>query len=141
MKKFAILKTMMLLFVLFSCGGSSNPAFEQEDALRNEVFAIHDEVMPKMADIVRLKGNLVDFKTDATNEAEVKTALVQLENAEDAMMSWMNNFKAPEKMRDSKSHDEIMGYLQSQKVEITKVRDTMNGSIATAERILSSPKN
>jgi hypothetical protein len=141
MKKFVILKTMMLLFVLFSCGGSSNPAFEQEDALRNEVFAIHDEVMPKMSDIVRLKGNLVEFKTDAANEAEVKGALIQLEKAEDAMMSWMNNFKAPEKMRDLKSHDEIMGYLQSQKEEIAKVRDSMNGSISTAERILSSSKN
>ena len=46
------------------------------------------------------------------------------------MMGWMNNFTAPEKMRDTKSHEEIMAYLQSQKVEITKVRDTMNGSIA-----------
>ena len=118
-----------------SCGGPS-PSFEQEDALRDEVFAIHDEVMPRMSEIVRLKGGLKEMPTDTINEAVVRAAQSQLEKAEDAMMGWMNNFTGPEKLRGSKSHEEIMAYLQNEKLEIAKVRDAMNNSIAAAERIL-----
>ncbi|MBK9015667.1 MAG: hypothetical protein IPM82_17260 [Saprospiraceae bacterium] len=136
MKKSGFIKLLAFaLLLLTSCGGST-PSFEQEDALRNEVFAIHDEVMPKMSEIVRLKGGLKEMPTDSTNEATVKAAQSQLEKAEDAMMSWMNNFTAPEKLRDSKNHEEIMAYLQNEKLEIAKVRDAMNNSIESAERIL-----
>ncbi|MCF8243977.1 MAG: hypothetical protein K9J37_01100 [Saprospiraceae bacterium] len=140
MKKFTILKTLMLAVILLSSCGGPNPEFEQEESLRNEVFVIHDEVMPKMSDIVRLKGGLMEMKTDTTIDAEVKATMSQLEKAEDAMMGWMNNFTGPEKLRESKSHEEIMAYLQNEKLEITKVRDAMNNSIGTAERILSGVK-
>ena len=125
--------------MLTSCGGSDS-AFEQEDALRNEIFAIHDEIMPKMTEIVQLKGGLIELPTDPTNETTVKAALVQLEKAEDAMMDWMNNFTAPEKMRGNKSHEEIMAYLQAQQEEITKVQQMMNNSIDGAGRILAASK-
>ena len=85
-----------------------------------------------MTEIVSLKGSLIELATNSTDETTVKATLTQLEKAEDAMMAWMNNFTAPEKMRDTKSHEEIMVYLQAQKEEITKVRDTMNGSIGAA---------
>lgn len=123
------------LLIWASCGGD-NHAFQEEDTLRNEVFAIHDEVMPKMSEIVQLKGGLIEMPTDSTNEAEVKAAHSHLEKAEDAMMQWMNNFTAPEKLRDTKSHEEIMAYLQNEKVAIIKVKDDMNSSIEAAKRIL-----
>lgn len=140
MKKYVFPTVFGLFLVCFwACGGEST-AFKQEDSLRNEVFAIHDEAMPKMTDIVQLKGGLIELPTDSTNEAEVKSANSQLEKAEDAMMAWMNNFKAPEKLRDTKSHEEIMAYLENEKLEITKVRDLMNNSIANAKRILDNGK-
>lgn len=140
MKKILILSFFALSqCIQMGCGGDTT-AIKQEDSLRNEVFAIHDEVMPKMSDIVQLKGGLIEITTDSTNEAEIKAAQSQLEKAEDAMMVWMNNFTAPEKMRDSKSHEEIMAYLESQKMEITKVKDAMNSSIANAQRMLGEQK-
>lgn len=131
--------TGLFLACIWACGGES-PEIKQEDSLRNEVFAIHDEVMPKMSDIVQLKGSLIELPTDSTNETEIKSAHNQLEKAEDAMMAWMNNFKAPEKLRDTQGHEEIMAYFENEKLEITKVRDLMNNSIANAKRILESGK-
>ena len=141
MKNFAILNNLAFLLLLLSSCGGTNQGSALEDKLQKEVFAIHDEVMPKMSEIVQLKGKLIELTPDSTDEATVKATLTQLEKAEDAMMGWMNNFTGPEKMRKTKSHEEIMAYLQNQKAEITKVRDVMNGSIVSAERILSTPKH
>ncbi len=140
MKKIAFLTmTMVSLLLVCSCE-TKNPDFEQEDSLRNEVFAIHDEVMPKMSDIVRLKGGLIEMPTDSISGPMVKATNAQLEKSEDAMMNWMNNFKSPEKLRESKNHEEIMAYLENEKLEIAKVRDEMKNSIEAAERILSAAK-
>ncbi len=140
MRKLTILVVVILSIGSLSSCGDTNPEIGKEELLRNEVFVIHDEVMPKMSDIVRLKGGLIELQTDSTNDAEVKAALTQLEKAEDAMMGWMNNFTGPEKLRESKSHEEIMAYLQNEMLEISKVRDVMNNSIGAAERILSDVK-
>ncbi|MBI1227860.1 MAG: hypothetical protein GC192_21690 [Bacteroidetes bacterium] len=140
MKKIVFIKITIFSLLLFVGCGGENPEFMQEDSLRNEVFAIHDEVMPKMSDIVRLKGGLIELPTDSITEPLVKASHTQLEKSEDAMMNWMNNFKSPEKLRENKSHEEIMAYLQNEKVEIAKVRDEMNSSIEAAERIISSSK-
>ena len=136
MKKCAVLATLFLtLLMAFSCGGP-NPEHTAQDELRDEVFVIHDEVMPKMGDIVRLKVGLTELSVDSLKEAQVKAAISQLEKAEDGMMNWMNEFTAPEKMRDSKSHAEIIGYLNNEKTEISKVRDDMLIGISSAEKIL-----
>ncbi len=138
MKNFGFsISVAVFLFLFVGCNGSSE-AIEQEDALKDEVFAIHDEVMPRMSDIVRLKGSLKEMPTDSINEMEAKTAHTQLEKAEDAMMDWMNKFTPPGKLRETKSHEEIMDYLQNEKLEITKVRDAMNSSIEAAEQFLKT---
>lgn len=138
MKKIALSSVLVfVLFIIASCGGS-RPEIEQEDALRNEVFAIHDAVMPRMSEIVKLKGKLRELPMDTTNEAVMRAAISQLEKAEEGMMDWMNKFTQPEKLRETKSHEEIMQYLSAEKNTISQVRDDMNNSIQVAERLLGS---
>lgn len=137
MIKFSYFLTILFSLSLVACGNDAD--IQKEDELRNEVFAIHDEVMPKMSDIVNLKGQLMEMSLDSTNEAEVKAAISQLEKAEDGMMQWMNNFIQPEKMReDKKTHQEILQYLQDEKQAITKVRDDMHNSIDDGQRMLKA---
>lgn len=138
MKKIAFCSVLFLMFfTIASCGGS-NQEIEKEDALRNEVFAIHDAVMPRMSEIVKLKGKLRELPMDTTNEAVMRAAISQLEKAEEGMMDWMNKFKQPETLRETKSHEEIMQYLDGEKTTISQVRDDMNNSIQVAERLLGS---
>jgi prefoldin subunit 5 len=121
-----------------ACGVKSE-AIEKEEALLKEVFAIHDAVMPKMSEIVSLKGQLKELEAaDTTKAMEAKAAISQLEKGEEGMMEWMNKFMQPGKLRETKKHEEIMSYLESEKQRITKVRDDMNNSIDTAQRVLGS---
>ncbi len=136
MKKYALFTSLFFALILaFGCGGP-NSEYTAQDALRNEVFAIHDEVMPMMTEIVRLKGSLLEMTADSTKEIEAKAAISQLEKAEDGMMTWMNKFTVPEKLRETKRHEEIMAYLEGEKTEMSKVRDAMLNSIQYASKLL-----
>lgn len=131
----------LVLATLFSCGGT-DPNLQAQDALRDEVFAIHDEVMPKMADLNRLKARMVEAKTDTLKldslaETQVDAVISQLEQAEEGMMGWMNNFKGPEKLRDTQLPEEILKYLEEEKAKISKVREDMLNSISAAEQLLA----
>ncbi|MEY4927549.1 MAG: hypothetical protein RI894_1985, partial [Bacteroidota bacterium] len=62
--------TKAIIFLLFStflwanCG--NNP-----DDLQKQVFAIHDEVMPKMDEIYSLRKDLLETKTNGTATQKV----------------------------------------------------------------------
>ncbi len=138
MKSFNHFFISIFTAALFFACGANDPSIEKEDALRSEVFAIHDEVMPRMSEIVALKGKLEALNPDSTKAAEIAAAISLLGKAEDGMMEWMVQFKQPAKLRESKKHEEIMAYLAAEKQRITQVRDDMNNSIKAAEQLLAS---
>jgi hypothetical protein len=135
---------LLMIALLTSCGESTKKSEAQEpeqisdeelirqdlerDALLTQVMAIHDEVMPKMEDIMKLKSKLKD-REDADE------ILDALETAEKAMMNWMRNFKAPSK---DASFDQTMEYLEAQRESISQVRDQMLEAIANAEMALEN---
>ncbi len=127
----------LTVLFLVACG-DNNQNVEKENALRDEVFAIHDGVMPRMTEIVTLKGKLDSLSASGNNVEELKRYQTFLERAEDGMMEWMTHFQEPEKLRETKKHEEIMTYLESEKQRITKVRDDMNNSIQAAENALKT---
>lgn len=145
MKKLLFSVFFILIFTApFSCS-SPDPNIQAQDALRDEVFAIHDEVMPKMADLNRLKARLLEVKTgtlklDSLAETQVDAVIFQLEKADEGMMGWMNNFKSPEKLRDTQLPEEILRYLAEEKAKISKVREDMLNSISAAEQLLAGKK-
>lgn len=102
------------------------------EALYKEVIRIHDDVMPKMSEIHRLKKKLrTKMKTDSTaDHSTVLAALKQLDDADDGMMDWMAELKVPE------NDPEKTTYLNEQMVAIKKVRDDMLSSIENAQKEL-----
>ncbi|MCU0348517.1 MAG: hypothetical protein MUC59_16380 [Saprospiraceae bacterium] len=140
MKRLIKISSFACLFLMTIALGCSNANAEKENALRDEVFVIHDEVMPRMSEIVTMKGKLKDFQMDSTLSIEANALTVRLEKAEEGMMDWMNKFTQVEKLRESKNHEEIMAYLEAEKQRISKVSDDMNSSIEAAERFLASAK-
>lgn len=132
---------MLLPAVFFQ--NCQNPENSQQEALKKEVFVIHDEVMPKTADINRLQRKLRAIKKDnksldSASQQNITLTLLQLERAHDSMMVWMNNFKSPAKLRASRSHEEIIEYLEEEKLKIQQVRDSMLTSIQAGNQLLSS---
>jgi len=107
-----------LVFCFFACQ-SSNPKDKELEALHKTVMSIHDDVMPKIGDISKLKKEIE--KGANTNEIKNKIMAKRLEQEEDAMMDWMQQYKKP----DFKNYEEAKAYLLDQKIKIEKVRNGM----------------
>ena len=94
------LNFIVILFFAVSCGEKKQTE-SKTDALLDKVMAVHDEVMPKMSDIMRLKKEL-NAKVDELLAAgedensnkitELKKAIENLDNSNEGMMSWMREF-------------------------------------------------
>lgn len=108
-----------------------------------EVMAIHDEVMPKMDDVMALKSQAkrrieqLDSLAKAGNKLEntekkqrLDSLVVELGQADDAMMNWMHDFDADMK---GKNEDQKLEYLKSEKVKIALVKEKMLGGITKAQ--------
>ena len=143
-----------VIFLLLSCTPperentdnvpSEPPAEERaEKALQDEVIGIHDEVMPKMDNLMRLKMKLqvkIDSlrESNSTEKAKIDELLRltnRLQKADSAMMTWMRQFKM---VRDSVSHEQRMEYLEAEKERIEEVKRKMNESLEEASKFLEN---
>ena len=91
-----------------------------------------------MDDIHRLQTQLRSLKSEVKDEAktqEINKHIQDLDNAGEGMMNWMAALKLPSD-KDSRTHKEIMAYLEQEKVNIQKVSDDMLGSIAAGKAML-----
>jgi hypothetical protein len=108
-------------------------ADDPNKVLYNQVMDIHDEVMPRMEDIVLLKRELkeqLEKSSDLIPEKrkEMEQKIIQLDSAGKAMMDWMNDFQ-PEEY----TGEELRDYLESEKERVTKVKELMLEAIQKAK--------
>jgi hypothetical protein len=142
----------LLGLLLWQCSGNTGtdqeqtetgpgPEQQQEEQLWEEVMAIHDDVMPEMADINRLTKEMDELlqnqKLSDLNRAQVLETMQELDKAGEGMWTWMNELQQLEPMRaKGKSHEEIMTYLRGEKAEIEQVRNDMRSSIEQGKALL-----
>ncbi|MEZ4953438.1 MAG: hypothetical protein R2825_07665 [Saprospiraceae bacterium] len=140
MTKLLKILTAISLLSIFACQ-SNDPNHIAQENLKDELMVVHDEVMPKMGEIHKLKKQLKKLSTESSveengNLEEIKNAIYALEKADDGMMDWMANFKSPSKLRGEKSHEEIMAYLENEKEKIEQVKNDMMTSIERAKKLV-----
>lgn len=129
--KYLSISIVLLLTMLISCGPKhDNPEVKK---LYDEVIAIHDEVMPKISDISKLRRKV--RKLDNQNPSSL-AIIKQLEDADDGMMNWMSDFQVYKTYADS-SKESKMRYLEIEKKKIQEVSDQMYSSIKTAKEFLN----
>lgn len=92
----------------------------------DEVMVVHDEVMPKMSDLNRLKKELLQ---DSVKHAAL---LEKITAAEDGMWDWMHQL-TPLKEVKTMPEAEAKAYLDQEMERISKVKRQMLESIETAE--------
>jgi len=111
---------------------------QQEKTLLDEVIKIHDKVMADDEVIMKNKAQLDTIAAHAT-DAGVKDSVARynglLNNAEDAMMTWMNKFD-PDHM--GKTHTEIMNYLNDQKKSILQADSQITTAITSSNNYIKS---
>jgi len=121
----------IFLFISFvaitSCKNVPESEKTQTQLMHEEVMRIHDDVMPKTADIHRVIKRLKKEKKTIT---ENNGALLQmfdsiikdLNDADELMGEWMANYKKPD-FKDLS--DETLIRLNDEKVKISNVRNEM----------------
>lgn len=114
------------------------PEERAEKALLDDVIDTHDEIMPKMDDLMMLKAqlqkkldSLIFEEADGEELTHLKEKIDQLEKADSAMMTWMRQFKA---VRDTVTHEQRIRYLEQEKERIEKVEKMMNNAIEDARK-------
>ena len=147
------MRTSVLFMVGMLAAGSVVSCKSDESAVKEteeKVFAIHDDVMGKMGDIMKLKKQLSQrvATIDSTSQVGSATGTLQadeireeamrllknLTDADSVMMAWMSNYNG-----DTLSKlptDGAMRYLSDQKDQIDDVKTKVNSSIEQARAFL-----
>lgn len=124
-----------LVCAWMACKEQAGTSKEELIKLEKEALRIHDEVMPKMSDIVRLQGilepALQDPQVDSLMKEDIKESLVALNAGDSLMFEWMHNYKKPE---DAPA-DSIHAYLKKEEARIKHVSEVMLNGIKEAESL------
>ena len=130
--------TLLFLFSLFAIG-CKNEAKETSAKLHSEIMEEHNKVMPKMAELNRLKRQLKTYK-DVVSDDNVAlkdsliNAILVLSKSEDLMNDWMAHYKYP---NPDKTAEAMVKYLAGQKDSIKQVGDDMYMSIAIGNGLMN----
>jgi hypothetical protein len=132
MKTIFKLSLMLFAFLMISCESKE----KEVEKLKTETIAIHDEVMPKMDDIMKLKKSLKAEQDSVSTEksTDIQQMIISLENSDRAMMNWMRNY---DPQMEGMSDEEKIEYLKKQKASIHEVSEQMKSSISEAENYLN----
>lgn len=142
----SLIGLFIISWTLPACNSSQDSVKEAE----NEVFAIHDKIMPKIDDVMRLRKQLKQrvlsldsLKAKGSASATLRTdeekeqagrLFRNLEIADSLMLDWMSQYNSDTLNKLSSS--EALRYLNGQKDQITDVKTKVNTSIEQARQFL-----
>lgn len=104
-----------------------------------KVMAVHDSIMPMM-DLMHEMESALDYRIQELEangdkpDKELLKAQKELEDASEAMMLWMSEFK-PEEFEEDKAA--MMEYLEEEEEKIIEVGDRMKRSMMNVQELLS----
>ena len=146
-KRIVLLASLLTISVfLGACHSDDDKVKEAE----NDVFTIHDEVMPKIDDIMKLRKQLkiritsldslkangsasTTLRTDEEKE-QASRLHRDLDVADSLMMDWMSKYNGDTLTK--LSSDEALRYLDGQRNQIIDVKTKVNTSIEQARQFL-----
>lgn len=123
---------LLLLSATFSCQNTDTQAVVK---LEGEVMAIHDEIMPKMEEIMNLQAKLKRrTETDSLVRPTADSLGRVLGEADNAMSDWMAEYQAD--AVKTMPAAEAKTYLEGEKRKIEDVKTKTNQGIAAANAFL-----
>lgn len=136
------LRFLPLLLLLAACQNQSPPqgenaaaAAQKVDSLRQEVMALHDQVMPLMNPMGRMRNALMAQKERAgADSAAFRQAADDLAEAQERMMQWMRQYRSPKEIDGGT--EEKLAYLADQQTKMEEVEAFTQQAMRRAERLL-----
>lgn len=119
-----LLLKIAFLVVIGALVGCKKNEKEIEKPLYDQVMDIHDEVMPKMNDLYKIKKQLKDSITNTPDMADeqkekFEQTILEVESAASSMMVWMREFNPPE----ATDKEAFNKYMESELVKVKKMRE------------------
>lgn len=104
-------------------------------ALYDQVMDVHDEVMPRMDELMKLKRELQEKLASTPDmviekKAQMEKMISNLDSASTAMMNWMHEFNP---LPDSIDQEKAREYLESEMERIRKVKSLVTETIDKAK--------
>lgn len=130
---------IFILFIFFqSCG---NKQVEENKAHREQIIAIHDEVMPKMGQLKSMEKAALQKaeelqNSDSPDQAKIealKNLATQLNQAYEGMFVWMRQYSTED---GEQAPEQIKAYLDEQLVLVSKVNEDIKAALAQADSLL-----
>lgn len=141
--------TLLAIFSILSCTKSGDHSTmnhgsdqTQEEgpnqALYNQMMDVHDEVMPRMDEIMKLKRKLQEEIANspdmvAERKQELENVISNLDSASNSMMSWMHRIHEFDPLADTVDQEKAREYLETEMEEIKKVKELITESIEKAK--------
>jgi|GEM_PF-662292 len=143
---------LILVFgiLLTSCGGEDTAALEKatmeanyaaQQVTYDAVMETHDRVMPLNGKITAAQRTIMEQLKGADEMDNSKKEILeatneQLEDANDGMMNWMNNFSTLNELREVKDHESIISYFEEEAAKIAKVEMSMKAALGAAAEVV-----
>ncbi|MEX0884429.1 MAG: hypothetical protein WDZ72_13245 [Cyclobacteriaceae bacterium] len=129
---------LLLLSFLLSC----NPGQNEQQKLKDEVIAIHDEVMPKIGNLKSFQKDLMEKaneleKGQGADSVQIDTLRSTANDCEEAynnMFVWMRQFQND---YGEMTEEEIQDYLKNQLIKVEKVNQDIKLALDHADSLLS----
>ncbi|THH37875.1 acetate and sugar kinases/Hsc70/actin family protein [Neolewinella litorea] len=147
--KFLYLFSLMLL--LTACGNAESDAADSaeeravtaaQEAAYSSMMEGHDRVMDQMGQITQAQRTITEQLTTGGHGEDYRELLLaaneQLEDADDAMMAWMNGHRPLDELRANMKEEEIMNFIRERTRAIADVEADIKTSLANAEQILTN---
>jgi hypothetical protein len=133
-------RLVFLALALTACGVEGEQHDKKEvaspvEAARESVEQLHDSIMMRMGEIHRLQEQLAYLRDSlSVDSSPVASQLKMLDEAEEAMMRWMREYKKPE----DATKEELLRFFEQEKEKIEQVGKQMAEAIDKSRAFVDS---
>ena len=134
MKLFSSFLILLFSMLVLAC---ANPLIEANKEMRAQIIGVHDEVMPKIGQLMSLEKKALAqadslFAQDSTASTEIeamRSLAGQLNQAHEGMFVWMRQYSLDE---EGKTPEELKTYLDEQLVKVNQVNADIKAALEQA---------
>lgn len=122
---------ILIILVVFFCVSSCNEVEKKmSQELKDQVMQLHDQLMGKTEDIVKLKSGL-DSLVNGKDSVNVFQLIHALDKADESMMDWMHQFSI-DSLEKMNALDKI-SYLKKQLEALKNLDKSTDSSVHAAK--------
>lgn len=134
MKIFSSFLILLFSMLVLAC---ANPLIEANKEMRAQIIGVHDEVMPKIGELMSLEKKALAqadslFAQDSTASTDIeamRSLAGQLNQAHEGMFVWMRQYSLEE---EGKTPEELKTYLDEQLVKVNQVNVDIKAAMEQA---------